>query len=47
MAEGTAPSTAAAESGFADQAQLTRWFTRAYGVTPAAFRAAMHDEKRR
>ncbi|MGW4391852.1 helix-turn-helix domain-containing protein [Streptomyces sp. NPDC004685] len=33
LAEGTAPSTAAAEVGFADQAHLTRWFTRTYGVT--------------
>ncbi|MGW1025847.1 helix-turn-helix domain-containing protein [Streptomyces sp. NPDC002577] len=38
LAEGTAPSTAAAEAGFADQAHLTRWFTRTYGVTPAAYR---------
>lgn len=42
MAEGTAPSTAAAEAGFADQAHLTRWFTRIYGVTPAAYRTAPH-----
>ncbi|MFJ7494401.1 AraC family transcriptional regulator [Streptomyces sp. NPDC097727] len=40
LAEGTAPSTAAAEAGFADQAHLTRWFTRTYGVTPAAYRTA-------
>lgn len=26
--------------GFADQAHLTRWFTRTYGITPAAYRAA-------
>ncbi|MFD4501889.1 helix-turn-helix domain-containing protein [Streptomyces sp. NPDC058457] len=44
LAEGTAPSTAAAEAGFADQAHLTRWFTRTYGVTPAAYRTAPHGE---
>ncbi len=32
---------AAAEAGFADQAHLTRWFRRYYGVTPAAYRAAI------
>ena len=26
--------------GFADQAHLTRWFRRYYGVTPGAYRAA-------
>jgi len=31
---------AAAEAGFADQSHLTRWFTRTYGVTPAAYRTA-------
>ncbi|MGW1552382.1 AraC family transcriptional regulator [Streptomyces sp. NPDC002346] len=40
LAEGMAPSLAAAEAGFADQAHLTRWFTRTYGVTPAAYRTA-------
>ncbi|SDM44176.1 AraC-type DNA-binding protein [Streptomyces sp. cf386] len=40
LAEGLAPSTAAADVGFADQAHLTRWFTRTYGVTPAAYRTA-------
>ncbi|MFD0418666.1 AraC family ligand binding domain-containing protein [Streptomyces sp. NPDC127108] len=40
LAEGRAPATAAAEAGFADQAHLTRWFHRTYGVTPAAYRAA-------
>ncbi|MFE7160410.1 AraC family transcriptional regulator [Streptomyces sp. NPDC057636] len=46
LAEGTAPSTAAAEAGFADQAHLTRWFTRTYGVTPAAYRTSLHREAR-
>ncbi|MCO6008678.1 AraC family transcriptional regulator [Actinoallomurus purpureus] len=41
LAEGIAPSTAAAEAGFADQAHLTRWFTRTYGVTPAAYRRGL------
>ncbi|MFV5996913.1 helix-turn-helix domain-containing protein [Streptomyces sp. NPDC056231] len=40
LAEGMAPSLAAAEAGFANQAHLTRWFTRTYGVTPAAYRTA-------
>jgi methylphosphotriester-DNA--protein-cysteine methyltransferase len=31
---------AAADAGFADQAHLTRWFRRYYGVTPGAYRAA-------
>ncbi|WP_431046979.1 helix-turn-helix domain-containing protein [Streptomyces sp. P1-3] len=44
LAEGAAPSTAAAEAGFADQAHLTRWFTRTYDVTPAAYRTTLHRE---
>jgi AraC-like DNA-binding protein len=44
LAEGTTPSMAAAEAGFADQAHLTRWFTRTYGVTPAAYRSTLHSE---
>jgi len=31
----------AAETGFADQAHLTRWFVRSYGVTPAAYRRSV------
>lgn len=38
LAEGASPASAAADAGFADQAHLTRWFTRTYGVTPAAYR---------
>jgi AraC-like DNA-binding protein len=30
----------AADVGFADQAHLTRWFRRCYGVTPGAYRSA-------
>ncbi|MFB7611267.1 helix-turn-helix domain-containing protein [Streptomyces gardneri] len=44
LAEGTAPSTAAVEAGFSDQALLTRWFTRTYGVIPAAYRMALQRE---
>jgi AraC-like DNA-binding protein len=29
-----------AEPGFADQAHLTRWFRRYYGITPGAYRGA-------
>ncbi len=39
---GVSPAQAAAEAGFADQAHLTRWFRRYYGVTPGAYRAAAH-----
>jgi AraC-like DNA-binding protein len=31
---------AAARAGFADQAHLTRWFRRCYGITPAVYRDA-------
>ena len=37
---GVSPARAAAEAGFADQAHLTRWFRRYYGVTPGAYRSA-------
>ncbi|MGW5233649.1 helix-turn-helix domain-containing protein [Streptomyces nodosus] len=40
LAAGTAPSSTAAETGFADQAHLTRGFTRTYGMTPSAHRTA-------
>ncbi|MDT0469273.1 AraC family transcriptional regulator [Streptomyces gibsoniae] len=43
LAGGTIPSLAAAETGFADQAHLTRWFTRTYGITPSAYRTAAHS----
>jgi AraC-like DNA-binding protein len=42
LARNVAPAAAAAAAGFADQAHLTRWFRRYYGVTPGAYRAAMH-----
>ena len=40
LAGGAALADAAAVSGFADQAHLTRWFRRCYGITPGAYRAA-------
>jgi AraC-like DNA-binding protein len=40
LATGAALADAAAVSGFADQAHLTRWFRRCYGITPGAYRAA-------
>src|SRR5205823_2935217 len=35
LAAGDSVADAAAGSGFADQAHLTRWFRRCYGITPA------------
>ena len=40
LSAGTFPADAAATVGFADQAHLTRWFRRYYGVTPGAYRQA-------
>lgn len=40
LSAGITPACAAAEAGFADQAHLTRWFRRYYGVTPGAYQAA-------
>jgi AraC-like DNA-binding protein len=40
LARGVAPAEAAALAGFADQAHLTRWFRRCYGITPGAYRGA-------
>jgi AraC-like DNA-binding protein len=37
---GISPARAAAETGFADQAHLTRWFRRCYGITPAAYQSS-------
>jgi AraC-like DNA-binding protein len=42
LSGGVPPAVAAAEAGFADQAHLTRWFRRYYGVTPGAYRSAVH-----
>jgi AraC-like DNA-binding protein len=43
LGAGVTPARAAAEAGFADQAHLTRWFRRYYGVTPGAYLAAGAD----
>jgi AraC-like DNA-binding protein len=40
--DGCGIAEAAAAAGFADQSHLTRWFTRCYGVTPGAYRHAVH-----
>jgi AraC-like DNA-binding protein len=40
LASGATVADAAAATGFADQAHLTRWFRRCYGITPGAYRAA-------
>ncbi len=40
LAGGAAVAETAAAAGFADQAHLTRWFRRCYGITPGAYRAA-------
>jgi AraC-like DNA-binding protein len=40
LAAGVPPAEAATVAGFADQAHLTRWFRRCYGITPAEFRRA-------
>jgi AraC-like DNA-binding protein len=41
LSRGVPPAAAAIEAGFADQAHLTRWFRRYYGITPGAYRAAV------
>jgi AraC-like DNA-binding protein len=46
LCAGVTPARAAAEAGFADQAHLTRWFRRYYGVTPGAYRAAAGQARR-
>lgn len=43
IARGRPVAEAAADSGFADQAHLTRWFTRCYGITPGGYRTALLD----
>ncbi|MEV7680081.1 AraC family transcriptional regulator [Streptomyces sp. NPDC088341] len=40
LAAGATPATAATSAGFADQAHLSRWFTRTYGITPGAYHSA-------
>jgi AraC-like DNA-binding protein len=41
IAGGLPVAAAAADSGFADQSHLTRWFSRCYGITPGSYRAAL------
>ncbi|MEV1173531.1 AraC family transcriptional regulator [Nonomuraea sp. NPDC049784] len=40
LAQGHPAARVASEAGFTDQAHLTRWFTRSYGVTPTQYRLA-------
>jgi AraC-like DNA-binding protein len=43
IVQGRPIAAAAAQSGFSDQAHLTRWFTCCYGITPGGYqRAALH-----
>ncbi|MFD7654931.1 AraC family transcriptional regulator [Actinosynnema sp. NPDC059797] len=43
LSAGVPPAEVAVATGFADQAHLTRWFRRCYGITPAVYaRAARH-----
>jgi AraC-like DNA-binding protein len=41
LTSGSSAAEAAASAGFADQAHLTRWFRRYYGVTPGVYRQAV------
>lgn len=43
LSAGHRPAEAAALVGFADQAHLTRWFRRVFGVTPGAYRNSVQD----
>jgi len=43
LERGCRPAEAAAMTGFADQAHLTRWFRRVVGVTPGAYRNSVLD----
>lgn len=43
LARGRPIGEAAAETGFADQGHLTRWFGRCYGITPGEYRRAVAD----
>lgn len=38
LSRGETPAAVAAATGFADQSHLGRWFRRAFGMTPAAYR---------
>jgi AraC-like DNA-binding protein len=43
LERGCRPAEAAAMTGFADQAHLTRWFRRVVGVTPGVYRNSVQD----
>ena len=43
LIKGYALADAAAESGFADQAHLTRWYKRIYGITPGKYAASCNN----
>ncbi|KIQ37322.1 AraC family transcriptional regulator [Pseudomonas viridiflava] len=43
LARGAQPVEVASDLGFADQSHLGRWFLRAYGLTPAAYRTRCTD----
>jgi AraC-like DNA-binding protein len=45
LARGRPIGAAAAETGFADQGHLTRWFNRCYGITPGEYRRAVADRR--
>ncbi len=45
LIDGHRPAQAAALTGFADQAHLTRWFRRVVGVTPGVFRNSVQDTR--
>lgn len=45
LASGEAPAQVAASAGFADQAHLTRWFVRCFGVTPGGYQRAITERR--
>ena len=48
LAQGTVPlARLARDSGFSDQAHLTRWFSRVLGITPGRYAAALRRERTR
>jgi AraC-like DNA-binding protein len=46
LAAGRPVTHVAYEVGFADQAQLTRHFTKAFGISPARYRMQMNHSAR-